>query len=134
MNEEVIIDKLLSIFEDIEDVQLLKSHDYTDERQDSVIVVGIESCEKMHPFCPDYRYDVTISVDSFIEPDTSGEKYRSICKAVSDKLDYITQNQHLLPTYFGDVNVVYFVFKNFADAVMDESNRCDYHCELIASF
>ena len=50
-----------------QDVTVIPMRDYTDQRTQNMIVVGISSTTNVNPTLPDYEYTVDILVDCFLD-------------------------------------------------------------------
>ena len=72
MKEKEIIQKVIDLIGNIDDVTVISAFNYSEERTPNMVVVGIDKVEQMNVGLPDYRYFLSITIDSFIEDDPDG--------------------------------------------------------------
>ncbi|MBO7713591.1 MAG: hypothetical protein J6S85_26095 [Methanobrevibacter sp.] len=67
--EQDLIDIIVQKLKDntTQDVTVIPMRDYTEERKDNMIIVGISNVSNVNPTLPDYDYTVDILVDCFYD-------------------------------------------------------------------
>lgn len=135
--------ELINLFVDALDkatdqnVTVISARDYTDDRTDRMVVVGVSNTAPVHadnPMLPDYDYTVDILIDCFIDNDKEGYFFRQTTYQVLDKLDTYFKNQVLLPQLFNDFPVVGMFLIGISNSTTEESNQTRVSVQVIASF
>ena len=70
---ELLVAKLKENTND--NVEVININDYTEERVDHMISVGISNVTNVNPMLPDYDYTVDILIDSYIANDKYGHQF-----------------------------------------------------------
>ena len=76
--EETIIQNLIAQLKEVitnKDVKVISSNDFTEERDDYMVVVGINSVTNIHAYLKDYRFGLRILIDFFIKDDPDAYKF-----------------------------------------------------------
>lgn len=133
MDQDVIIERLLNAFDDVEDVMKIRSDDFQDERDVNMLVIGCNSVDQINFGLPDYRFNITILVDTLIDQDEEGELHKATCKAVEEVLEPYTSHLNSLADLFGDLPVVGLIFRGKKIASTEASFRTSYDVEIITS-
>lgn len=134
MKEKEIVEKLVNAFAEIEDAKAIASTDFSEERENNMIVVGVETTTQVNVGLPDFEYRVSIVVDCFIEGDADGENFNNIHKNVRRVIDEYEHKDKPLDSLFEEIPVVGFFFENEEEMIDDKSNRVVLYCNVIASF
>lgn len=134
MKEHELIQKVLNALSSIEDATAIESTDFTEERGDNMIVVGIEDTTQVNVGLPDYSYRMQIVVDTFIEGDNDGSKFTSTYKEVQRIMNQYVLNDKALNDLFEEIPVVALFFENLDLAIDDKSNRAVFEYTIITSF
>jgi len=134
MKEKEIVEKLVNAFAEIEDAKAIASTDFSEERENNMIVVGVETTTQVNVGLPDFEYRVSIVVDCFIEGDDDGETFNNIHKNVRRVIDEYEHKDKPLDSLFEEIPVVGFFFENEEEMIDDKSNRVVLYCNVIASF
>lgn len=134
MKEKEVVEKLVNILSEIEDATTIASTDFTEERENNMIVVGVENTTQVNVGLPDYEYRVSIVIDCFIEGDENAETFNSIHKNVRRIIDEYEHKEKPLDSLFEEIPVVGFFFENEEEMIDDKSNRVVLYCNVIASF
>jgi len=134
-NEKQIIHKVIDLikpaFED--DVTIIAAHEFDDERDSNMVLVGIDNTNQVNPGLEDYQYELSIAVDTLIADDRGGVKFNEIYTTVEKQLvDYIVHRKPLSDA-FGDVPVVGFLYRNCYFTVTNESNRAIFNYYVYTS-
>ena len=135
MNEKEIVSYLIRSFKTIENTSVIASYEFQDERTDNMIVIGITNTTQVNVGLPDYKYELEITVDSFIADDNTGNEFNRIAKetekVLSPYLNGINPNYTAL---FGDIPIVGILFNGSDFSITTESNRATFRYSLFASF
>lgn len=134
MKEKEVVEKLVNILSEIEDATTIASTDFTEERENNMIVVGVENTTQVNVGLPDYEYRVSIVIDCFIEGDENAETFNNIHKNVRRIIDEYEHKEKPLDSLFEEIPVVGFFFENEEEMIDDKSNRVVLYCNVIASF
>lgn len=134
MRDNDLVDKLIEYFDDIEDVKIISSKDFVDERDPYMVVIGIESKRQVYPTLPDYEYTISILIDTFITDDEKGKKVDEIKSVIESKLFSLTSLKKPLIEVFGNLPVVGIIPENITDSITNESNRSEMSYLIYTSF
>ncbi len=134
MKEHEIIKKVLNALSNIEDATAIESTDFTEERSDNMIVVGIDSTTQVNVGLPDYSYRLQIVVDTFIEGDNDGSKFKSTYNEVQRIMTQYLLNEKSLSDLFEEIPVVGLFLENCGFSIDDKSNRAVIEYNIITSF
>ena len=133
MKEKELNNKLIEYFSSIKDTTIISSTDFTDERESNMIVISIDSVNQVYPSTPDYEYNITILVDTFIEDDEKGELHKNTVKILQEKINYM-MNKNNYVEIFEDIPVVGVLFNGNNQSISDSSNRTEVSILLYSSF
>ena len=86
MKEKEVVEKLVNILSEIEDATTIASTDFTEERENNMIVVGVENTTQVNVGLPDYEYRVSIVIDCFIEGDENAETFEEMIDDKSNRV------------------------------------------------
>lgn len=117
-----------------QDVTVIPMRDYTDDRDQNMIVVGISSVGNVNPMLPDYEYSVDILIDCFFDEDKQGYVFQQLKNEVLDYLQTYLMNQQLLPQMFEGFPVVGMFLGGISNSTTDASNQTTISLQVIASF
>ena len=129
---DIIVQKLKE--NTTQDVTVIPMRDYTEERTQNMIIVGISNVSNVNPTLPDYDYTVDILIDCFFDQDRGGYFFQIIKNEVLDYLEKYLNNQPLLPQMFDDFPVVGLFLNGISNSTSDEGNQCTVSLQAIASF
>ena len=135
MNEK-IIEKVVNVLSDIEDCQTQSVTDFTEKRDDNMIVVGITTTTQLNEGtgCPDYEHIMEILVDCSIPEDNDADKFYSVVSEIKMRLLPYELKESNLSVLFENIPVVYFAFENQTFTVADRSNQCTLRYKIITSW
>lgn len=133
MKEKELNNKLIEYFSSIKDATIISSTDFTDERESNMIVISIDSVTQVYPSTPDYEYNITILVDTFIEDDEKGELHKNTVNILQEKINYM-MNKNNYVEIFEDIPVVGVLFNGNNQTISDSSNRTEVSILLYSSF
>ena len=117
-----------------QDVTVIPMRDYTDDRTQNMIIVGISNVTNVNPTQKDYDYTLDILVDCFLDQDKQGYFFQIIKNEVLDYLEKYLMNQQLLPEMFDDFPVVGMFLNGISNSTTEESNQTNISLQVIASF
>ena len=117
-----------------QNVQVIAASDFTEERGQNVVVVGINNSTQVNVGLPDYQYSVQIIVDCFIDGDKQAYKFNQIKGKVLDYLETYLMDRRRLPELFEAIPVVGFFLDGISNNVTEESNKCIIGLRAIVSY
>lgn len=117
-----------------QDVTVIPMRDYTDDRTQNMIIVGISNVTNVNPTQKDYDYTLDILIDCFLDQDKQGYFFQIIKNEVLDYLEKYLMNQQLLPEMFDDFPVVGMFLNGISNSTTEESNQTNISLQVIASF
>lgn len=126
------IEKLDAITKD--DVRVIASKEFSEERDNNMVVVGITNVTNVNPTLPDYDFTVQILIDSFIKDDTNGEKHDQIVETVDDYLETVLNDQSKLPQLFDDIPIVGMFLIGKTNTASEESHQTFITLQCIGSY
>lgn len=129
---ELLVDKISQNVGN--EVTVININDYTDERTDHMISVGISNTVNVNPMLPDYEYTVEVLVDSFIANDKYGKKFEENKEAVLNFFEPYLMNKDILSELFLDIPVVGFFIDGISNQTTEESNRSHIQLRVIVSY
>lgn len=137
MFEHEIIDRLVeelkSLFAEYSDIQVIPYNEFIEERDQSMIVVGIDNVTQVNVGLDDYQYDLTITVDTLIADDRSGTVFKSISKGISTFMtDYLIKRKSL-QMLFKDIPAVGLLFNSSSYTITNDSNRVIFSYQVFTS-
>ena len=115
-------------------VQVIASNDFTEERGPFIIVVGITNSNQMNFGLPDYEYTVQIKIDCFIDEDKQGYIYQQVKTQVLGYLEPYIMDQSKLGELFDDIPIVGLLWDGISNSITQESNNCIIQFRLVASY
>ena len=129
---ELLVAKLQANTND--NVEVININDYTDERKDHMISVGISNVNNVNPMLPDYDYTVDILIDSYIANDKYGHQFEQNKSEVLGYLETYLMDKTKLSELFDPIPVVGFFLINVSNSTTEESNICRISLQVIASY
>lgn len=129
---ELLVQKLNENTND--NVEVININDYTEERTDHMISVGISNVNNVNPMLPDYDYTVDILIDSYIANDKYGHQFEQNKSEVLGYLETYLMDKTKLDELFEQIPVVGFFLINISNATTEESNQCRISLQVIASY
>ena len=129
---ELLVAKLKENTND--NVEVININDYTEERVDHMISVGISNVTNVNPMLPDYDYTVDILIDSYIANDKYGHQFEQNKSEVLGYLQTYLMDKTKLSELFEQIPVVGFFLINISNSTTEESNICRISLQVIASY
>lgn len=126
------VDKLDLVTSD--DVRVIAAKEFSQEREDNMVIVGISNVTNVNPTLPDYDFTVNILVDSYIKGDEDGYKHDQICQAVQDYLETYLNDQTKLSELFDDIPIVGMFLIGITNTDNDQSNQTVISLQVIGSY
>lgn len=117
-----------------DNVEVININDYTEERKDHMISVGISNVSNVNPMLPDYDYTVDILIDSYIANDKYGHQFEQNKKEVLAYLQTYLMDKTKLAELFEQIPVVGFFLINISNSTTEQSNICRISLQVIASY
>lgn len=118
-------------------VDVISARDYTEDRADRMVVVGISNTvlsNPQNPFLPDYDYTVDILVDCFVKGDEQGYFFQEAKNQVLNFLEKYLQDKNLLEELFGEFPVVGLFLNGISNTTTEDSNQTTISLRVVASF
>lgn len=131
MKKDEIIDCIVNALS-IENVKVIKSTDFTTEREPFMVIVGIDRLQRVYPQLPDYEYQLSVVIDTWIADDEDGFAYARINEEVRAFFENIIDNKDF--TIFGEIPVVGFLWEGSDSIITAESNRAELKYLIYTSF
>lgn len=134
--EKELVDHLVNKIKDQveQDVQVIAASDFTEERTDNVVVVGINNTVQAHPFVPAYQYNLEIIVDCFIDSDKEGYRYNQIKEQILGYLEPYIMDKTKLAELFDPIPIVGFFLEGVSNSTTDQSNKAIIGFRVVASY
>lgn len=120
-----------------QNVKVICTDDYTEERSDYMIAIGITNtvqCHPQNPFLPDYEYTLNILIDCFIANDKEGFFFEKTKSEVLDFLEPYIMDRSKLGELFEEIPVVGFILNGISNTTSEQSNKCIVSFRVIASY
>ena len=117
-----------------QNVRVISSDDYTEEREDYMIAIGITNTNQVNPFLPDYEYTLNILIDCFISNDKQGYQFEQTKKEVLDYLEPYIMDRTRLGQLFDPIPVVGFFLNGITNTTSTQSNKSIISFQVIASY
>ena len=117
-----------------DNIQVIKSNDFTEERGSFIVVIGITSSTQVNFGLPDYQYNVQINIDCFIDEDKEGYIFEQTKNQILSYLETFIMDQSRLNELFDDIPIVGLIFDGISTSVTQESNKCMIQFKAIASY
>ena len=137
MFEHEIIDRLVeefkTLFDGYTDLQVIPYSEFIEERDQSMVVVGIDSVNQVNVGLDDYQYDLTITVDTLIADDRSGTVFKSISKCISTFMTEYLIKRKSLQMLFKDIPAVGLLFNGSSYTITNDSNRVIFSYQVFTS-
>jgi len=95
---------------------------------------GIDKVEQVNVGLPDYKYNLNITIDTFIEDDPQGELFHNTLNTVQEKINKFINREASISVAFEEIPVVGWINSDIDISITSESNRAILNSELIASF
>ena len=135
MKQKEIINKFIDYIRyQNENTSTISADDFSQDRQSNMIVVGITNTEKIYPMTQDYKYILSVIVDSFIQDDPQGEYLNSLKNMIDGKIASIAVNRQLLTEIFEEIPIVGFIQAGKEFSINEASNRIQYTFQLFGSY
>ena len=83
---------------------------------------------------PDYRYDISLVIDSFIDGDETAEHYNFVANEVKSRLNKWLLQEEPLSSLFGELPIVGFYGFESSFTISEGSNRMTAKMKAVASF
>lgn len=134
--EKELIEKIVSKIKDhvSHNVEVININDYTDERKDHMISVGISNTINANPMLPDYQYTVDILVDSYIDKDRYGQQFEQNKSDLLSYLEPILMNRNRLGELFDEIPIVGCFLNGINNMTTEDSNQSRISLRVIASY
>lgn len=126
------INKIDAITKD--DVNVIAAKDFSQERDENMVVVGVQNVINVNPTLPDYEFTVNILIDSFIKSDKGGYKHDQIVQTIEDYLETFLNDQSRLAELFDDIPIVGMFLISSRNNQTDQSNQTMISLQVIGSW
>ncbi len=134
MKQRQIEEKICQFLNEYSDAKVIRASDYSEQRQNNMIVISIQNTEHVYPTLPDYRYELKILVDSDIAEDLQAVEFKKICQFVQEKMNQYVFKQKQLSGLFGQIPVVGLLYNRSDFSMTGQSNQMNYSYDIFASF
>ena len=117
-----------------EDVRVIASREFSEEREENMVLVGVTNVTNVNPTLPDYDFTVQILIDNFIKGDEDGYKHDQIVAAVEDYLEIYLNDQSRLAELFDDIPIVGMFMLSESNSATDQSHQTFIQLQVIGSW
>ena len=117
-----------------EDVRVIASREFSEEREENMVLVGVTNVTNVNPTLPDYDFTVQILIDNFIKGDEDGYKHDQIVAAVEDYLEIYLNDQSRLAELFDDIPIVGMFMLSETNSATDQSHQTFIQLQVIGSW
>ena len=117
-----------------DNVMVISTDDYTEERQDYMIAIGITNTVQMNQFLPDYDYTVNILIDCYIDNDKEGYQFEKTKSEVLSYLEDYIMDKTRLGELFETIPVVGFFLNGITNTTSTQSNKSIISLRVVASY
>ena len=134
-HKEEIVKDVVAYLDGIDDAKTIAAHDFTEDRAANMIVVGINSIESVNFGLDDFKYEMSIIIDSFIDEDKDAATFDRVHLEVLDRLHDIFDDPKRYADVFPDLDrIVHFHFNHESATITERSNRVEIVIDIIGSF
>lgn len=127
---ETFVEKLNEITDD--DVIVINSKDFEEDREPFIVAVGITSVENINPLLPDYRMHLKILIDFFITEDKVGHKFNQTKETICNWVEQYLLNKNKLPEL--DEAIVGLFLEGQENNLTQSSNQTTLRLQVITSY
>lgn len=124
--EQPIVDFLKNVYDKLDwetKPDVFRSCDFTESKEQMVVVVGVMDIEQANFRLPDYRVKLEVSVNVFVDEDETGLKFKQLTDITKAALEeYTLMNGEDFEQLFPNQGVVCFREERFAPR-LDAGNR-----------
>lgn len=117
-----------------QDVKVIPSREFSEEREENMVLVGVTNVTNVNPTLPDYDFTVQILVDNFIKGDEAGYKHDQIVEAIDDYLEIYLNDQSRLAELFDDIPIVGMFILSETNSATDQSHQTFIQLQVIGSW
>lgn len=138
MFEKELSNKLIYLIkqvfkDDNDDLSVISYDEFLEERTSVMVIVGIESTTQVNPGLDDYQHDVSITIDSLIADDLTGEKFNLVYKKIDEAFRDFLVKIKPLHELFDEVPVVGFLSTGNNFSITGDSNRVTLAFQIFTS-
>lgn len=131
MKQNEIIESIVNALS-IENTKIIKTSDFTTERESNMVIVGIDKCQRVYPQLPDYEYQLSVVIDCWIADDENAAEFERIKAETQAFFNEIVETRNF--EIFGEIPVVGFLENGIDESITAESNRAELNFLIYASF
>ena len=134
--ERQIIDKFIEKLDAItgDNVKVIADEEYSQDRQDNMVVIGITDVSNVNPTLPDYEFTTRILIDTHIQEDKDGVIHEQIKQTVQSYLETILNDQSRLSELFDDIPIVGMFLAGINNSSNSQSNQTIISLQIIGSW
>lgn len=134
--ERDIIQKLVEKLDVItkKDVMVIADEEYTQDRWDKMVVVGITEVTNVNPTLPDYEFTARILIDTYIKEDKEGFFHDQTKQMVQSYLETFLNDQSRLGQLFDDIPIVGMFLSGINNTSNSQSNQTFITLQIIGSW
>lgn len=127
---QTFVEKINQITDD--DVVVINSKDFEDDREPFVVAVGITGVENINPLLPDYRMHLKILIDFYIADDKGAYKFNKTKETICDWVEEYLLNKGKLPEL--DEAIVGLFLEGQDNNLTQNSNQTALRLQVITSY
>lgn len=134
--QNTIINNLIAILKTVvtdRNVKIVSNLDYSEQRDPYMVVVGISNIQNVNPLLKDYKFDLRILVDFFVQDDPEAHFF----KKTRDQIWNYIQTKYLTSRLnFGEIEegIVGMFLDGKTTNTNTQSNQCYIDLNVIGSW
>lgn len=134
--EREIIEKLIQKIDAItkSDVMVIADEEYSQNRQDNMVVIGITEVTNVNPTLPDYEFTTRILIDTYIKEDKEGYFHDQTKQTIQSYLETFLNDQSRLSQLFDDIPIVGMFLSGINNSSNSQSNQTFITLQIIGSW
>lgn len=118
---------LADLLKESENVIVQTMFNLADERDISIVMISVDSINRINVDLEDFNYAVNITLDTFVEDDIYGETFNDLKKKIYDKLN----EKPLMNAE--DIPVVGYFLNDITQQITGTSNRVTFSLRIVTS-
>lgn len=118
---------LADLLKECENVIVQTMFNLADERDISIVMISVDSINRINVDLEDFNYAVNITLDTFVEDDVYGETFNDLKKKIYDKLN----EKPIMNAE--DIPVVGYFLNDITQQITGTSNRVTFSLRIVTS-
>lgn len=118
---------LADLLKESENVIVQTMFNLADERDISIVMISVDSINRINVDLEDFNYAVNVTLDTFVEDDVYGETFNDLKKKIYDKLN----EKPIMNAE--DIPVVGYFLNDITQQITGTSNRVTFSLRIVTS-